>query len=58
MRLNRLFRQPINTEVTEEQAKAIRDILGVDPGEFWRACKGKTFPDLPARVVQLELFDR
>jgi hypothetical protein len=44
--------------LTEEQAKAIRDILGVEPGEFWRACKGKTFLDLPARLIQLELFER
>jgi hypothetical protein len=35
--------------LTELQAKAIRDILGIEPGEFWRACKGKTFLDLPAR---------
>jgi hypothetical protein len=45
-------------DLTDAQAKAIRDILGVEPGEFWRACKGKTFLDLPARMVQLELFDR
>lgn len=45
-------------DLTDEQAKAIRDILGVEPGEFWRACKGKAFLDLPPRIVQLELFDR
>lgn len=44
--------------LTDEQAKAIRDILSVEPGEFWRACKGRTFLDLPPRIVQLELFER
>jgi hypothetical protein len=45
-------------DLTEAQAKAIRSILGIEPGEFWRACKGKTFLELPPRVVQLELFER
>jgi len=43
--------------ITEEQTAAIRRILGIMPGEFWRACKGKTFLDLPKRAVQLLLFD-
>ncbi len=44
--------------LTDTQAKAIRDVLGVEPGEFWRACKGKTFLDLPTRLIQMELFER
>ena len=43
-------------DLTEEQAYAIRTILNVEPGEFWRACRGKTFLDLPPRIVQRE-FD-
>lgn len=45
-------------DLTGEQAAAIRRILNVEPGEFWRACRGKTFLDLPPRMVQLEFaFD-
>ena len=42
-------------DLTEEQAKAIRRILNVVPGDFWRACRGKIFLDLPPRLVQLRL---
>ncbi len=41
--------------LTADQANAIRRILGVAPGEFWRACRGTRFLDLPPRQVQLEL---
>ena len=41
--------------MTAEEADVIRRIFGVEPGVFWRACKGKHFLDLPPRLVQLEL---
>ena len=41
--------------LSTDQGRAIRRILEVEPGRFWRACKGKDFLDLPARIVQLEL---
>ncbi len=44
-------------DLTAEQGIAIRRLLGIEPGEFWRACKGKIFLDLPKRLVQLELFE-
>jgi hypothetical protein len=44
--------------ITEDQAEAIRRRIGVEPGIFWRAAKGEQFLDLPAREVQLELFER
>lgn len=44
--------------ITEEQSQAIRTILHIELGDFWRACKGKLFLDLPPRIVQLELFER
>ena len=37
--------------LTTEEAAAIRRILHLGPGQFWRACKG-TFVDLPPRLVQ------
>ena len=42
-------------QLTGEQAGAIRQILGIEPGAFWRECRGKAFVDLPPRMVQLEL---
>jgi hypothetical protein len=42
--------------LTVEQAQIIQRVLHVTPGQFWRACKGKEFLDLPSRTVQL-LFD-
>jgi hypothetical protein len=42
--------------LTTIQANAIRRILHIEPGEFWRACRGKKFLDLPKRPVQTE-FD-
>lgn len=39
-------------DLTAEQAGAIRRILSIDPGEFWRACRGSMFFDLPRRLVQ------
>lgn len=44
-------------DLTEEQATAIRKLLGIEPGDFWRACKGKRFLNLPKRLVQLEFFE-
>lgn len=43
-------------DLTERQARAIRRLLSVEPGDFWRACKGKIFLRLPPRIVQRE-FD-
>lgn len=42
--------------LTSDQAQAIRRCLGVEPGIFWRAAKGKVFLQLPNREVQRE-FD-
>ena len=41
--------------LTAEEAKAIRRILGVSPGEFWRAAKGAVFLGLPPEMIQGEL---
>ncbi len=41
--------------LTREEADAIRRILNVEPAIFWRACAGRTFLDLPPRLVQREL---
>ena len=40
--------------LTDEQAHAIRKILNVEPGIFWRAVKGRIFLALPKRAEQLE----
>lgn len=42
--------------LTKDQAIAIRRCIGVEPGVFWKAAKGKVFLDLPKREVQRE-FD-
>lgn len=42
-------------DLQEDEAHRIRQVLAVEPGEFWRACRGKLFLDLPPRQVQLEL---
>lgn len=41
--------------LTREEGDAIRRILKVEPGTFWRACKGRTYMDLPPRWIQREL---
>ncbi len=41
--------------LTRDQARAIRRILKIAPGAFWRAAKGKRFLDLPKCAKQLEL---
>lgn len=38
--------------LTERQAQAIRNCIGVEPGEFWRACQGKSMLALPGRERQ------
>jgi len=43
-------------QLTDDQADAVRRILSIEPGIFWRACQGRAFLDLPPRMVQLE-FD-
>ncbi len=40
--------------LTQEQTSAIRRCIGVEPGVFWRAAKGKIFLELPPREVQKE----
>ncbi len=45
-------------DLTDTQGHAIRRILSIEPGDFWRACKGKLFLSLPPRLLQLEIdFD-
>ncbi len=41
--------------LTKEQSNAIWRIIGVAPGMFWRAVKGRTFLVLPPEIVQGEL---
>ncbi|MBI2806033.1 MAG: hypothetical protein HYX68_13720 [Planctomycetes bacterium] len=41
--------------LTADEAKAIRRILGVGPGEFWRAAHGAVFLALPPELKQGEL---
>lgn len=41
--------------LTEREARAIRNCIGVEPGEFWRASNGKLMLTLPAREVQRTL---
>jgi hypothetical protein len=43
--------------LTDDQAAAIRRVLNVEPGDFWRACKGKLFLNLPKPPTQLLLFE-
>lgn len=42
-------------DLTDEQARAIQRILNMEPGEFWRAAKGKLI-ELSPRLIQRE-FD-
>ena len=44
------------TELSDAHRRALAG-LGITAGDFWRACKGKTFLDLPPRLVQKSLFD-
>jgi len=43
-------------ELRDDQVQAIRRILGISPGDFWKASRGKILLDLPRRELQLE-FD-
>lgn len=43
-------------DISADEANAIRRILKVEPGDFWRAAKGKIFIELPPRLIQTE-FD-
>lgn len=43
--------------LTAADTRAIKLRLGLDPGRFWRAVKGKEFIDLPNARVQQRLFD-
>lgn len=42
--------------LTEAGAYVIRRRLRLDPGQFWRAARGKDFLDLPRPAQQLVLF--
>ncbi len=42
--------------LTEAGAYKIKRRLQLDPGQFWRAAKGRDFLDLPPAPVQLMLF--
>jgi len=44
-------------QLTEAGDFAIKRRLHLDPGRFWRAAKGREFPDLPTRPIQLLLFN-
>ncbi|MCA9123946.1 MAG: hypothetical protein H6822_20480 [Planctomycetaceae bacterium] len=39
--------------LTESEAYAIRRVFHVEPGEFWRAARGRTWLSLPPRQMQL-----
>ena len=41
--------------LTKSEAHAINRILRIEPGEFWRAARGKVFVSLPPRQIQLDL---
>lgn len=42
-------------DLQEDETHRIRRVLAVEPGEFWRACRGKLFLDLQSRQVQPKL---
>lgn len=45
--------------LTADQANAIRRLFNVEPGDFWRAARGRVFLDLLPRQIQLQLeFDQ
>ncbi|NQV28313.1 MAG: hypothetical protein HQ518_28505 [Rhodopirellula sp.] len=43
-------------DLTKAQASAIQRILEMEPGEFWRAARGRKLVHLPPRLIQQE-FD-
>lgn len=43
-------------QLDEAGAYAIKRRLGLDPGRFWRAAKGREFIGLPKSSVQMSLF--
>lgn len=43
--------------LSSDEAWVIKRRLGLDPGQFWRAAKGKEFLDLPRPPRQLTLFE-
>ncbi|HUY90836.1 MAG TPA: hypothetical protein VMV10_19025 [Pirellulales bacterium] len=42
--------------LTTDDVRAVRERIKVEPGDLWRAARGKLFLVLPPRIVQLE-FD-
>ncbi len=43
--------------LTEGGAYVIKRRLNLDPGQFWRAAKGRDFLDLPEPAIQMLLFN-
>jgi hypothetical protein len=43
-------------ECTDDDAQAIKRRLGLDPGRFWRVCKGREKIDIPQPPLQGLLF--
>ena len=49
------FTQAIFLEqLTTQQAYVIRQLLQMEPTEFWRACKGRTLIELPEKAGNLD----
>ncbi len=42
-------------DLRDDQVQAIRRILGISPGDFWRAARGRILIRLPRREIQLDL---
>jgi len=53
-----LTKQNFVPYLTPDQVRAVRSLLGLEPGLFWRAVKGKVFLELPRAHYQLQLFDK
>ncbi len=41
-------------QLTTQQAYVIRQLLQMEPTEFWRACKGRTLIELPEKAGKLD----
>jgi hypothetical protein len=41
--------------LSDDQVQAISRILGIEPGDFWRAARGRVLLRLPLREIQLNL---
>lgn len=56
-RASRSAKRDFLRTLTTPDARVIRLRLGLDPGRFWRAARGREFLQLPAPPRQLTLFD-